>query len=52
MARTAKTPITSDWNYEVEKVKCFTPEGHWTGDYMTRRVDGRPKQWRPEDGRL
>ena len=41
MARTSKTPITSDWNYEVEKVKCMTPEGHFTGDYMTRRVDGQ-----------
>ena len=39
MARTAKTPITSDWNYEVEKVKTYGPEGDWTGGYSTRRVD-------------
>ena len=39
MARTAVHAITSDWDYQVEKVKCFDPEGQWTGDYMTRRVD-------------
>ena len=39
MARTPKTPITSDWNYEVEKVKTYGPEGDWTGGYTTRRVD-------------
>ena len=39
MARTPKTPITSDWNYEVEKVKTYGPEGDWTGGYYTRRVD-------------
>jgi hypothetical protein len=31
--------ITSDWDYQVEKVPAFTPEGKATGSFMTRRVD-------------
>ena len=45
MARTLTTPITTDWDYQVEKVKCYDPEGDWTGDWMTRRVDRKgPKK--------
>lgn len=33
--------ITSDWDYEVEKVPVFTPEGKNTGSFMTRRVDNQ-----------
>lgn len=39
MARTATHAITSDWDYDVEKVPVFTPEGKDTGSFMTRRVD-------------
>ena len=39
MARTSKHAISSDYNYEVEKVPVFTPEGKTTGSFMTRRVD-------------
>jgi len=37
----ARQPIavTSDWNYDVEKVPAFTPEGENTGSFMTRRID-------------
>ena len=31
--------ITSDWDYQVEKVPAFTPEMKPTGSFMTRRVD-------------
>jgi hypothetical protein len=31
--------ITSDYDYTVEKVPVFTPEGKNTGSFMTRRVD-------------
>ena len=39
MARTSTHAITSDYNYNVEKVPVFTPEGKATGSFMTRRVD-------------
>jgi hypothetical protein len=39
MARTATHAITSDWDYDVEKVPAFTPEGKSTGSFMTRRID-------------
>ena len=39
MARTATHAITSDWDYDVEKVPVFTPEGKQTGSFMTRRTD-------------
>ena len=39
MARTSTHPITSDWDYDVEKVPVFTPEGKNTGSFMTRRID-------------
>ena len=38
MARQRKQ-VTSDYDYTVEKVPVFTPEGKDTGSYMTRRVD-------------
>ena len=31
--------ITSDYDYTVEKVPVFTPEGKNTGSFMTRRTD-------------
>ena len=31
--------VTSDWDYDVEKVPAFTPEGKNTGSFMTRRID-------------
>jgi hypothetical protein len=31
--------VTSDWDYDVEKVPVFTPEGKKTGSFMTRRID-------------
>ena len=39
MARTATHAINSNWDYDVEKVPVFTPEGKATGSFMTRRVD-------------
>ena len=39
MARTATHAISSDWDYDVEKVPAFTPEGKATGSFMTRRID-------------
>ena len=38
MARQPKQ-VTSDYDYTVEKVPVFTPEGKDTGSYMTCRVD-------------
>ena len=31
--------VTSDYDYTVEKVPVFTPEGENTGSFMTRRTD-------------